>query len=128
MIQDYFTEYTVPSRGRTAEKVIGISGGSVLADETDTFLEVLYQTYDFSTWYPEYVRQLEDKRDPYNNRFNKPSPLGSVEPVVDYDQSGNQAVQNFARNIDRTFEMLRHTAVTGNGDQDALWVPLANEY
>jgi len=128
MIQEYFKEYTVPSRGRTAEKAIGFPGGSVLANENDTFFEVLYKTYDFGSWYPEYVRQLENERNPYNNRFNRPSPLGSAEPDVDYSQSGDQAAQNFARNIDCTFEMLRHTAITGNGDQDALWVPLAEEY
>ena len=126
MIQEYFTEYSVPSRGKTAEKVIGMPGGSILANENDTFFEVLYQTYDFSSWYPEYVRQLEARHNPFNNPFNRPSPLGSAEPH--YSQFGNEAAQRFAQNMKSTFERLRHTAITGAGDQDGLWVPLAEEY
>lgn len=126
MIKEHFREYEVPSRGKTAEKAIGMPGGSILANEHDTFFEVLYQTYDFSSWYPEYVRQLESSRNPFNNPFNRPAHLGSAEPH--YSQSGNEAVQRFARNINRTFEELRHTAITGDGDQDGLWIPLAEEY
>lgn len=130
MIKNFLEEYIVPSRGETAQRLVGFPGGGIMVTDDDTFLDGCYKVFEFAAWYPEYYRHVMLLRNPYFSPFNRPSPMGSAEPIETTANPHDVAAIRFAKNFKRTEELMHAAGGAGRNydERSSYWMPLVDDF